>query len=387
MKVLLRTPMSTYSGYGNDGIGLTQALMRRGYDVYLQPTHVDAPLPPEVAALLTKELKAPFDLYINHISPDQLNLTEEAAPHIGVSVAWTMWEYSNYENAPKKQRKDLRKRLKHFDAFVGYSDVDPDCFRPYFDGPIFVQQGGFDPSGWPELERDWDCPEFRFFMLGVLSERKDPFRAIQAFTKAQEMDPEFKRWARLSLKTTAPGLHHKIEDLYRYTDPETGEEYTTVRVFYDIWPTEVVKAFYQVQHVLVSPSRGEGKNVPALEFMSTGGTAIATNWAGHTQWLHPEYAYPLDYTLEPVNPETKGTLNARASVDHLAELMLHCYHNREEVRQKARLASEIIPKAHSWDAVVDKLIRKLRTELPAEKGERLWTLSEIARSEAERARG
>lgn len=73
MKVLLRSPLSTYSGYGNDGLGIIQALLRRGCDVYLQPTHIDAPVPQNVANLLTKELKAPFDLYLTHTDPMLMN--------------------------------------------------------------------------------------------------------------------------------------------------------------------------------------------------------------------------------------------------------------------------------------------------------------------------
>ena len=379
MKVLLRTALSTYSGYGNDGIGLAQALMRWGADVYLQATHVDAPLPADVAHLLTKELKAPFDLYINHTDPGALNCPEETAANSGLCVGWTMWEYTDLGPLAKASRKTLKSRLKNFDAVVGYSDVDPGVFRPYYKGPIFVQQGGFDPAGWPLLEdRDWNSQEFRFFMIGVLSERKDPWRAVEAFRKAKAVDPDFDRWARLSLKTTAPGLHHKIEDLFRSVDPETGEEYTSLRIFYDIWPTELVREFYKVQHVLLSPSRGEGKNVPALEFMSTGGSVIATNWAGHTQWMDPAYAYPLDYTLESESVVNKSTLNARASVDHLAELMLHTFHHRSEVREKGALAARIIPMAHNWDAVVEKLFLKLKHEVP-EKGERFWTLAQAAR--------
>ncbi len=386
MKALLKIPLSRYSGYGNDGIGLAQAMIRRGVDVYISPTHVDAPLPEDVAMLLTKELKAPFDLFINHVDPMALEAKEEVVQHTGVSVGWTMWEYSNYLNIGKKSRKTMKDRLEHFDAVVGYSPIDRDCLEPYYSGPIIIQQGGFDSTDWPELQRDWGSKEFYFFMIGVLSERKDPFRALEAFRIAKSRDPEFDRWARLSLKTTAPGLHHKIEDLYRQNDPVTGEEYSSVRVFYDIWPTEVVKEFYRVQHVLLAPSRGEGKNMPALEFMSTGGTVIATNWAGHTQWLNPEYSYPLNYTLEPVDTKHRETFNARADVEHLVELMLHCFHNRDEVRQKGYVAAQVIPASHSWDKVVENLLLKLRTDVP-EKGERLWQLAQLALQEAPHANG
>ena len=384
MKVLLKIPLSEFSGYGNDGIGLAQAFMRRGDDVYLQPTHVSAPLPEEVAKLLTKRLEAPFDLFINHVDPMQLACSPEVSESAGVTIAWTMWEYTNLLNMDKKPLKTMRKRLKNFDALVGYSDLDPESFAPYYDGPKFVQQGGFNPEDWPEIERSVSDKEFYFFMIGVLSERKDPWKAVHAFQMAKAEDPEFDRWARLSLKTTAPGLHSKIEDLFRQPipgaepDPETGQipEYSSLRIFYDIWPKEVVQQFYAVQNVLLAPSRGEGKNMPALEFMSTGGTVIATNWAGHKQWLNPEYSYPLDFTLEQVDIENPDTQNARADVEHLKNLMLHCFHNRAEVREKGKLAAQVVPAISSWDAVVQRLLEKIRTEVP-EKGERLWMLSQL----------
>lgn len=376
MKVLLKLPISPFSGYGNDGIGIVQAFLRRGDDVYLQPSDIQAPVPAEVAHLLTKELKAPFDLFINHVDPTQLGVTPEVARVCGVSVGWTMWEYSNLLNLGEKALGTLRERLENFDLFAGYSDIDPASFEPYYDGPIVVQQGGFEPSQWPELEREVSDREFRFFMIGVLSERKDPHVAIKAFQAAREQDPEFRRWARLSLKTSSPGLHHKIEDLFRDNDPETGEEYTACRIFYDVWPTEVVQAFYAVQDVLLAPSRGEGKNMPALEFMSTGGTVIATDWAGHRQWLSPEYAYPLDYELKPESTEYRETLNARASVEHLTKLMLHTFHNRAEVRDKGRLAAQVIPAMSSWDKVIERLLEKIRENVPG-KGERLWTLAQL----------
>ena len=385
MKVLIKTPVSPFSGYGNDGIGIVQAFLRRGDDVYLQPTGIEAPVPAEVAHLLTKELTAPFDLYLNHIDPMQLEVTPAVARVSGVSVGWTMWEYTNLLNMDADSLETLPERLENFDLLAGYSDIDVPAFEPYFNGPIVVQQGGFNPGQWPEQIRDHSNEkEFRFFMIGVLSERKDPFVTISAFQLAREMDPEFRRWARLSLKTSVPGLHHKIEDMFRDNDPETGEEYTACRVFYDVWPTEVVQEFYNVQDVLVAPSRGEGKNMPALEFMSTGGTVIATDWAGHRQWLSPEYAYPLDYTLQPESAENPETYNARASVEHLTQLMLHTFHNRAEVAEKGRIAAQVVPAMSSWDKVVARLLEKIRESVP-EKGERLWTLAQM--TEAPRGNG
>lgn len=372
MKILLRIPLSTYSGYGNDGIGMTRAFMRLGADVYLQPTSVQAPIPQDIAMLLTKPLQGPFDLLIHHVDPAMLEADEDLHRAAAVVIGWTMWEYSNFKNLPGRSK--LKDKLKGYDAIIGYDPVSSACFEPYFKGPILTVQGGYEPADWPEITtRDWNDENFYFCMLGMLSERKNPFAAIQAFGRAKSIDPEFDKHARLSLKTNVPGLHSAMEDVY-----------PGLRVFYDAWPQEVVKEFYKVQHVLLAPSRGEGKNMPALEFQSTGGTVIATDWGGHQQWLNKDYNYPLDYELIPV-PGFPDTQYAEASVEHLTELMLHCFHNRDEVRRKGELAAQTIPALSSWDSVVDRLLLRLGDTIP--EGKKLWALAQMVRMEAARGNG
>ena len=102
--------------------------------------------------------------------------------------------------------------------------------------------------------------------------------------------------------------------------------------------------------------------MPALEFMSTGGTVIATNWAGHTQWLSNEYAYPLDYTMAPSSPGSLA-MNARADVEHLKDLMLHTFHHRDEARRKGEIARDVIPSMCSWPIVMERLLIRLADEL------------------------
>src|SRR5262245_53033106 len=95
VKVLVKGAVSPYTGYGQDTIGIVGALTRLGLDVYLQPSHVDPPLPPAIAALLTKRLEAPFDLLIHHTDPGQLGVSPEAQRASSLAVGWTMWEYTS----------------------------------------------------------------------------------------------------------------------------------------------------------------------------------------------------------------------------------------------------------------------------------------------------
>lgn len=365
MKVLLRIPLSTYSGYGNDGIGMARAFMRMGADVYLDPTNVQAPIPEDLAMLLTKRLAAPFDLVIHHVDPALLEASENRAGT--VQIGWSMWEYSNFGNLAGRSK--MKERLKSYDAVVGYDPISSACFEPYYKGPILTVQGGYEPADWGYIERDFHEENFYFCMLGMLSPRKNPFAAIQAFGELKREDEEFDKRARLSLKTNVPGLHTAMEDVY-----------PGLRVYYDAWPQETVKAFYASQHVLIAPSRGEGKNMPALEFQSTGGTVIATNWGGHQQWLNKDYNYPLDYELVPIDAKHPDTLWAEANVEHLKSIMLHCFRNRDEVARKGEIASEVIPGLASWDNVIERLLLQIKNNVP--NGSKVWDAAVMAKREA-----
>jgi glycosyltransferase involved in cell wall biosynthesis len=361
MKVLIKAPLSTFSGYGNDGIGMTRAFMRAGADVYLEPTAVQAPLPEDVAMLLTKRLETPFDLFINHVDPMSLEATPEHRRGSKVNVAWTMWESTDFGNM--KGTRTLRKRLKDFDAFVGYDFNTINGVDKFYDGDKFVVQGGFEPGDWPEVERDWDEKEFYFCMVGMLSTRKNPFAAVQAFIELQGEDVEFAKHARLSLKTMVPGLHSRMEDAY-----------PNLRIYYQIWTDDVLRQFYASQHVLLAPSRGEGKNMPALEFQSMGGVVVASDFGGHQQWLNSEYNYRIKTELVPVDAQHPTTLQAEVDIEDLKRIMLHLFRNRTEAKEKGRTAARVIPAQNSWDSVLERLMLRLR-DVPNGRALRdSWTL-------------
>lgn len=360
MRVLVAVPLSVYSGYGNDGIGLIMALLRKGIDVRVRPTHVDPPLPKEIAHLLTQELEPPFDLYLNHVDPLQLKQTDHNAEHATMSVGWTMWEMTSLANAEPEDVANIPENTEPFDLVLGYDPVSVQALSTVLPvEKLGMLQGGFTPDIWkPPVERDWTGDRFGFCMVGMLHDRKDPFTAITAFQELKREKGEAFEGAELHLKTSIPGLHPKLE-----------EWCPKLRIHYASWPQEVLKKFYESQHVLLAPSHGEGKNVPALEMMTTGGAVIATNFGGHAQWLNSDYAYPLDFQLGEVN-NIPNCLWANASKDHLKELMWHVYTHRDEVREKAHRAQTAIPEMCSWDAVVDRLMVTLGKR--GDKGEKVY---------------
>lgn len=347
-----------------DGFGLARALHRWGCDVYLQPTWLDVPVPRDLLPLFAKELRAPFDLLINHWDPGNLLITPEARQCTRVAVAWTMWEFAGGPGKDGKgvsglvphcdRRATLRKRLRWYDLVLGYDPVSLAALEPYIPPKVHrgVLQGGYDAGEWKKAERDWFSERFGFIMHGALNDRKCPWTAIEAFQALKfEKGADFEG-ATLALHTNAPGK------LF----PELNEPFkaSKIRVFVDAFDRPTLDDFYSAGHCLLAPSRGEGKNLPALEFQATGGVVAATNFGGHTMWMNGDYAYPLDYELAPTFPDKPwGAHDARVSVEHLKEVIWHVYTHRAEARQKGELASRLIPQMCDWSVVAENLFRRI----------------------------
>lgn len=368
LRVLLKSPFSQFSGYGNDGWGLARALHRWGCDVYLQPMWLDTPVPRDLLPLLGKELRAPFDLLINHWDPEHLAVTREARQCTRVAVAWTMWEFAGGPGKDGRgvsglvphcpNRSTLRRRLQWYDLVLGYDPVSLAALEPYIPAKVHrgVLQGGYDSGEWKRAERDWHGERFGFVMHGALNDRKQPWLAIQAFQQLKfEAGSEFEG-ATLALHTSAPGkLWPELNEPFRNT---------RIRVFVDTFDKPTLDDFYASGHCLLAPSRGEGKNLPALEMMTTGGVVAATNFGGHVMWMNGEYAYPLDYSLAPTFPAKPWAAHdAQVDVGHLKETIWHIYTHRDEARRKGELAAQMIPKMCDWQVVIENLFRRIGDEV------------------------
>jgi glycosyltransferase involved in cell wall biosynthesis len=331
---------NVYSGYGMDSIGLALALGRAGHDVYPLPTNISLGLPRELAMMLCKVDPHALDVTIVHEPPSQLRPRETIRAISRTVIGWTMWEQTVLDPADMHDRTDV---LQDLDMVLAYDPVSRDAIQTYDPSArIEVLQGGVDADPLPYHHRDWHGT-FRFGMLGELHTRKDPFVAIEAFHELRQAGELAD--AELVLKTTKPGLHPAIE-----------QAYPGVRVIADVWSRAQVVEFLHQTHVLLGPSRGEGKNLPALEAQLTGAVAICTAWGGHTVWQHPEYSPMLEYTLEPISPGSKSQ-RARASKEHLKQLMLQRYDDREGTRRMGEIASRTIRAQCSWTSVVKRLNR------------------------------
>lgn len=379
MRVLMSAQFDRFSGYGNDAVDIAIGLAREGVDVVPWPTKVLPGIEPEFAHLLTKNPASTYDVVLAFAPPFDIQPDDlvRLAPR---AVGYSMWETSrltdddmrrhgfgdlaphivpehdpepgltweaDYEGRYWSWSKHSNLDHRGLDLMIVTCPMNVDAFRAVdATVPIDVLPCGVDVAKFAEVRRPTDR-RMRFGMIGMLAGRKDPFALLQAWQELKEEHPEFD--AVLSLKTACPGLHPKLVEVY----PD-------VELFDRAWTPQQVIDWYSTIDVLVSVSRGEGNNKPAMEFMSTGGPVIATDWSGHQNWLYPESGYPLRGELRPVHPGRDDVLDFRVDQQHLKDTLYHCWSNREEVALKGARAARLVRGSLSWEVICAKLAGMLQ---------------------------
>lgn len=377
MRVFLSSQFDRFSGYGNDAVDIAIGLSRLGVDVVPWPTKVIPGLPRELTRLLEKDPTGGYDVVLSFAPPFDVHPDELV--HLGApSVGWSMWEtsalttadmlnhgfgdYTEREEPPEHLGGGAVCETEYIDRWWSWSKHTPlhrgldrmlvtcpmnvDAFHAVDRAiPIDVLPCGVDVDHFEFVDRPVDRP-LTFGMIGMLAGRKDPMLMVEAWRQLKEERPDFD--ARLELKTSCPGLHPAMADLY----PD-------LTIHDRAWSPQRVKDWYADVDVLVSVSRGEGNNKPAMEFMATGGPVIASDWSGHQNWLYPDSGWPLPGVLRPVSIHTPDVLDFRVDIDALKAALLDAWENRTETAEKGRRAARQIRGSLSWEIVCDKLARVL----------------------------
>lgn len=336
--VLLKTPLTANTGYGNDGFALARALHEAGLDVRLAPMSVAPPVPMGVAMLMVKAPDVTFDYLIHHADPDSLGLDAGEQQITGKKIAWSMWEFTSFPD----DRGDFVERLTGYDMMLAYDEVSAQAFEPYCEKagvPLKILQGGVWADDWKYdlRERDWTGP-FRFGMVGQLGLRKNPFAAISAFNEVREEFPEAELHLKNSIRTLHPGI----------MDHNPG-----IVIHYTVWSQQRLKEFYKSLHCYVAPSWGEGKNLPALEAQLMGVPAIYSDFGGHRQWGSKETGWPVG---GPLAEHAPGQASIRVDHDALVAAMREAVSDRQATRLKGELAARLIPAHSDWSNVVKRML-------------------------------
>jgi glycosyltransferase involved in cell wall biosynthesis len=360
MRLMIRAGFDRFSGYGNDAVDMALHLEKQGVDVLPMPMGVVPGLPRKFLRLLEKDPRGPKDAVLTFAPPFDCKPWEyrKAAP---VRVVWSMWERTPLlpDDFGARRWGDFDPyadetgvaRLEAKRAWAGDTELllvtcpmNVEAFRNVDDRvPIEVQPCGVDVDDWPVQRRDHD--RMTFMSVGMLNGRKNPFALLEVWKELKADMPEFD--AKLVMHSLAPGLHPAAEEYY-------GPDLTISLKALD---RDGLRRLYYDADVLVSTSRGEGNNKPAMEFMASGGTVIATDWSGHQNWLSRECTFPVAGKLVPSS--AKGAEEFEVDRAGLREALLAAWRDPGRTSEMGMASSRFVASALSWPNVCEELVRQI----------------------------
>ena len=365
MKLMFQAPFDVFSGYGNDAIELAIALANRGVDVVPFPMSIMPGLPGQFLALLGKPANQKYDVALQFSPPQEL-IADKIMHLAPRRLGYTMWERNPL--APADLESEDSPWLKH-DPVHGGTYIDRARARRAFDGldellvtcpmnvdafraidadvPIGVVPCGVDTEFWQVRPRSSSRP-FTFVNVGMMTHRKNPFALLEAWKELKAENPDFD--ARLVIHTLAAGLHPGITEGAYGPDIVLSQRPLS---------KEQVRELYWSCDVFVSTSRGEGNNKPPMEFLSTGGPVIASDWGGHQNWLTPGCTWAVPGRVVP-SPSARHAVEFEISKPALKEAMLEAYTNRALTQKKAIAAEGFARSALDWSHTAENLERHLR---------------------------
>jgi len=319
-KLMLRTPLSDFTGYGTFGIILAREWSKL-VELSLYPSQVTMGLPTEVLSILGQLEPPKPELIVDLVDPGS---AEGKLGHL-FSVLFTMWEQT-------KLIKDFdTTNLGTYDLIIVPNEENKKTFAEFIPAEkIQIIPLGVDTQFYEWRARNLNEP-IKFCAVGNLSRRKGIELIVDAYQKVRA-----KHECSLTIRSTGAGIHPKWADIIK-----------NLSIFCGPWSKQTLRSFYYNHDVMLALSRGEGFNMPAVEFLSTGGSVIATSFMGHAQWANSEYMYLVPHSLTPVKLGYKNldkeSLWGEPSFDAITEAMESCIKNQIGLKQKM-LNTKVISK-------------------------------------------
>lgn len=237
------------------------------------------------------------------------------------------------------------KRINAFDALLVPCKQNQEAFRNSgVTIPIDIIHWGIDTEKFAEISRP-KRDIFTFGTMGALSIRKGTDTLIQAFQEA--FPPYLYPNIRLICKTSQPHYPFMVKDK---------------RIVVQMMPVsheELMNDFFKEVDVGVYPFRGEGFGLCPIEMLATGAPVIMTGWSGAMEYYDPKCCLKLDYTMVPAKEFTEKVYHeecgmwAEPDKEHLKELMLWCYNNKDKVKEMGEYAGNYVKREWTWSKKIN----------------------------------
>lgn len=287
-KVLYIGPYKDGTGWAHSAIELILALDAAGVDVVPRPiklNDVNGEVPAKLIELESKSEKG-CDIVIQNCLPHHTDYNG----NFKRNIAYYFTETSHFRNTSWAERLNLLD-----EAWVPCRSVEKSSKNSFVNIPINIvpvpanvekYQKKYEPLNIPHLK-----DKFSFYTIGEINRRKN----LVALVKAYHLEFSPNEPVELVIKGSIPGLPpieidkhiseicNKVKDqlkLYR-----NNEVYLRETIISQSLTEEQIMQLHSMCSCYVSPSYGEGWNMPAFDAMAMGKTPICTDQGGPVDFL------------------------------------------------------------------------------------------------------
>ncbi len=320
--ILIRGGISTYTGYGSALCSLADELQNY-LDVALWGIDVSMGLPRSITAILEKPIPNRIELFLDFVTPFNAYGNFKDI----YSILYSMVEQTGFT------KNVIVDDLKKYNKIVVPNPVAKVVFDKATGKDSAIVPLGIDPRFWSYRRRKLGN-KIRFCTTGYMNKRKGIDIAVKAYkTVRADYDCSLDIW-----------------NVNNAPMPKEWESITDLKIIEHPTLKTGLREFYYNHDILLAVSRGEGFNMAAVEFLSSGGSVIGTPWAGQAMWLSENFAYPVKYKMIPVTsisdifPSTmkmidenwlvEGNEWVEPDLDDTIKQMVRVCENRKELQDK-----------------------------------------------------
>jgi len=275
--LLIRGAMTSYSGYGTATMALIEQLDKIA-DVGIVGVECTNGMPAKIAEILQRPLLKTVHCFLDIVPP----FSAKGRLKNTFSILYSMVETDRFTANIDEGI------LKSYHLIIVANNISQKVFGDLVGtSNVKVVPLGIDTKFFAPAKRKLD-EEIKFACVGYMNKRKGIDLTIKAF---QEVRKKYN--CTLDIHTTGVPL---LPEFYAIGG---------VTILAETINREELRQFYYNHDVLICSSRGEGANLPAIEMLSTGGSVIATKWAGHEMFMDEAYSYPVRHKMVYTNKKIK----------------------------------------------------------------------------------
>jgi hypothetical protein len=295
------------SGYGDAADRLVRALRDAGLRIEYRgwASELDSEIPG-----LHRHSRDPFPSErasrhaptIVHLIPERYPQVRAAMPQ-GPLIAHTVWETDQIPHHWPELLRGVERVIVPTEwnraVFGASGAVPPVVVVPHVACEPVPGDGG-EPLHLPD-------DVVVFYTIARWDQRKAPAAVVQAFLEAFTADDPVALVVKTSQRAqfpppsgwseASPLLGTTLLEIARIT--RLYPRPPLIRVEVDDWTPERVAGLHQRGDCYVSLSHGEGWGLGAFDAAAYGNPVVMTNWGGQLAFLDPDFAFLVEYDLEP----------------------------------------------------------------------------------------